>query len=222
MGRAARRRAASTGGGAASRDGSGEEARRTDVSDADLDKVGRMFERGNTAGALRRLDGIIRDSPDSPKPHWHKAMILVEMKKFKSAVDCCRLALKLDKNFGPAYGELGLIMRRTGRAAEAIPYFDRAIKIAKRDADGDGLTTIYNNKGSALMDMNRLKEAIRCFDKIIAMDPNHVRAHINKGSALILMECIEEGEKCWMAAAEIDPKLTFRLVKQIRAQIMQS
>ena len=189
------------------------------MSDADLEKADRMFGSGNSSGALRLLDDLIRDNPDSPEPHLHKAMILAEMEKFKSAMNCCKRAIKVDKDCGSAYGEMGLVLRRSGKPAKAISYYDRAIKIHERNENSVSLAIIYNNKGAALMDMRRMAESIRCYDKAIAINPNNIRAYVNKSTALAMMNRTEESEKCLAVAAKIDSKLTFQIVKQVHAKL---
>ena len=45
----------------------------------------------------------------------------------------------------------------------------------------------YNNKGFALKELNRLHEAIECFDKAIKLDSNFRVAEINKQNVLKLI-----------------------------------
>ena len=203
------------GGQSPSADGDG--IRRADVPH--IEKVERMFEQGNAAGALRQLDNMIRDSPNSPHMYLQKSMILTELKKFKAAADCCKQALQLDKNYGPAYGTLGLILRRNGKPAKAILYLNKAIKITKREGPSYSLFVLYNNKGAALSDMFKWEESVRWYDKAIDLDPSQVSTHINKYVSLLFMGRSEEAKKCLAVASKIDPELTLRLVVQINTQI---
>ena len=42
----------------------------------------------------------------------------------------------------------------------------------------------YLNKGNVLTDLTRFKEAIKCYNKAIELNPNHVLAYFNKDKAL--------------------------------------
>jgi tetratricopeptide (TPR) repeat protein len=44
-----------------------------------------------------------------------------------------------------------------------------------------GVSIAYNNRGKVLLDMGRLIEASKDFDKAIALDPSHYRAYYNRG-----------------------------------------
>ena len=120
------------------------------------------FKRGNEAGALQQLDDMIRDSPDSAILYFHKATILSELKKYKSAANCCRQALRIDKNCWHAYGEMGFILRRSRKPAKSILYFNKAIKLIG-EGSSDDLFILYNNKGAALADMRKWEEAVRWY-----------------------------------------------------------
>ncbi|MCE2507807.1 MAG: tetratricopeptide repeat protein [Nitrosopumilaceae archaeon] len=180
----------------------------------DLGMVVRMFERGNMAGALRRLDGIIGDRPDSSFLHVNKAMVLIEMDRLGEAEDCCRKALGLDENTDHAHEKMGLIMHMSGRSAGSLPYHDRAIDLCKRvkGANRD-LARVYSNKGAALAGMGSMDEAMRCFERSSRADPGYAIAHGNKGALLYQAGSIEDVAECFMAAKRLDPSFVLHLAK---------
>jgi tetratricopeptide (TPR) repeat protein len=53
------------------------------------------------------------------------------------------------------------------------------------------------------------KEAIKCFDKAVQIDPNNVLAWISKANALIEYGNGEEAKKCLDKASKIDSKYDF-------------
>lgn len=181
--------------------------------DADFAKVKRMLERGNMTGGLQHLNRLIRDNPDSSRLYAHKASVLAETGRLEEAEECCRKALKLDGNSGHACSEMGLILRRTGRPREAIPYYDRAIKIYKQGRDNVVLARVYSNKGTALMDMDMLEEARVCYDKSIKTNPNYVVGHANMGALLYRLDRIDDAVECFTAAKMLDPNFTLPIVK---------
>lgn len=177
----------------------------------DLGRVVRMFERNNMARALRYLDGIIRERPDSPFLYVNRATILIEMGRLAEAEDCCRKALGLDENADHAHEKMGLIMHMSGRSAGSLPYHDRVIELCKR-AKGVGrdLARLYSNKGAALESMDRLDEAMRCFEMSIRADPGYAIAYGNKGALLYGSGNMEGAAECFLAAKRLDPSFVLR------------
>ena len=179
----------------------------------DLGRVVRMFERNNMARALRYLDGIIRERPDSPFLYVNRATILIEMGRLAEAEDCCRKALGLDENADHAHEKMGLIMHMSGRSAGSLPYHDRAIELCKRAKGADrDLARLYSNKGAALENMDRLDEAMRCFEMSIRADPGYAIAYGNKGALLYRSGNMEDAAECFLAAKRLDPSFVLRFV----------
>ena len=181
----------------------------------DLARVVRMCDRGNMAGALRRLDGMIRDTPDSAFLYANKAAVLIEMGRLGEAEDCCRRALDLDGDADHVDEQMGLIMRRSGRPADSLPYHDRVIELCRR-AKGAGrdLARAYSNKGAALADMGRPGEAMRCFERSIRADPGYAVAHGNKGALLYQAGRMDDAAECFATARRLDPGFALKLVKE--------
>lgn len=183
-------------------------------SGVDLGRVVRMFERNNMARALRHLDGVIRDRPDSPFLYVNRATILIEMGRLGEAEDCCRKALGLDENADHAHEKMGLIMHMSGRSAGSLPYHDRAIKLCKRvKGVNRDLARLYSNKGAALENMDKLDEAMRCFEMSIRADPGYAIAYGNKGALLYRSGDLEDAAECFMAAKRLDPNFVLRFVR---------
>ena len=179
----------------------------------DLGRVVRMFERNNMARALRYLDVIIRERPDSPFLYVNRATILIEMGRLAEAEDSCRKALGLDENAGHAHEKMGLIMHMSGRSAGSLPYHDRAIELCKRvEVVGRDLARLYSNKGAALESMDRLDEAMRCFEMSIRADPGYAIAYGNKGALLYGSGNMEGAAECFLAAKRLDPSFVLRFV----------
>ena len=50
-----------------------------------------------------------------------------------------------------------------------------------------------------------MDEAIKCFEKVLEIDPNDARAWYNKGTTCIVIGRAEEAVTCLDKAVEIDP-----------------
>ena len=180
----------------------------------DFGRIVRMFVRGNTARALRRLDGLIRDSPDSPFLYVNKATVLIEMGRLEEAEDCCRKALEMDGNTDHAHEKLGLIMHMSGRSAGSLPYHDRAIDMCKRAGGSDrDLARAYSNKGAALAGTGSPDGAMICFERSIRADPGYAVAHGNMGALLYNAGDTEGAAECFMTAKRLDPGFAIQFAK---------
>jgi len=61
-------------------------------------------------------------------------------------------------------------------------------------------------KGTTLLKEGKYSEAIECFDKAIAIDPNYKEAWNGKGVTLLLQGNYSEAIECFDKAIAIDPK----------------
>jgi len=94
---------------------------------------------------------------------------------------------------------LGNLLFKNGRSAEAIPYFQKAYLRSKYDPK------LLNNLGSALLNTGRMAEAIDAFNLVLQRTPNHLNAHINLGIAYLSLGKLDEAEQHLRRALEIDP-----------------
>jgi len=83
---------------------------------------------------------------------------------------------------------------------KSLQYSDKAIEIKPQYGDA------WNNKGVALADLGRNKEAIAAYDKAIEIDPQSASAWYNKGNALADLGRNEEAIAAYDKAIEIDPQ----------------
>jgi protein O-mannosyl-transferase len=79
-----------------------------------------------------------------------------------------------------AYNNLAEALTNTGRAGEAIPLLERALKLRP------GFPEAENNLGDDLRLVGRAPEAIRHLQKALQLRPNFAEAHNNLGAALMM------------------------------------
>lgn len=63
-------------------------------------------------------------------------------------------------------------------------------------------------KGQSLLNLDKVEEAIACFDEILALEPKHAETLIKKGEALERMRRSEEAILCYDAAIAADGGMT--------------
>ncbi|MEO0226228.1 MAG: tetratricopeptide repeat protein, partial [candidate division WOR-3 bacterium] len=63
------------------------------------------------------------------------SIYLMYQKRFKESETLLRNIIKKDRNFAPAYNNLGNLYLRTGQVRKAIPYYNEAIKLDSTEGD---------------------------------------------------------------------------------------
>jgi len=81
---------------------------------------------------------------------------------------------------------------------------DQTIKVIRAEINRDDAKKHFD-EGDRLYDLGRYEEAIKEYDKALAIDPNYRDAHNNKGVALYLLGRHEEAIKEYDKALAIDP-----------------
>lgn len=107
----------------------------------------------------------------------------------------------LDKEelIGEIYFCRGTIHYMSGRGAEAIVHYDRAIELSPQCARA------YNNRGGARLILSEHDEAISDFDKAIDLDPAYVSAYHNRANAYLDSEQYAEAVADYTKAIELNP-----------------
>ena len=176
--------------------------------DPDILRMKELCERGDVMGAIRYVDDAIRRRPDSPLLYSHKAVIFADSGRLREAEACCRKAISLDAQCSHAYETMGVTMRRSGRPAEAMSYYNEAVRLYEPVGEPDRhLACIYSNMGTAMADMGRLEDSVRCYDESIKVDPRYAMAYRNKAGSLYKMGRTNEAKDCLAVAVALNPDL---------------
>jgi tetratricopeptide (TPR) repeat protein len=94
---------------------------------------------------------------------------------------------------------LGSTLRAAGRAAEAIPHLEQALRL-KPDYPG-----ALNNLGLALMDAGRTGEAAAAWQRLVRVQPGSAAGHCNLGNARRAEGRAGEAVAEYEAALRLDP-----------------
>ncbi|OJA03728.1 tetratricopeptide repeat protein, partial [Bathymodiolus thermophilus thioautotrophic gill symbiont] len=54
---------------------------------------------------------------------------------------------------------------------------------------------IYNRKGVFFIEQKRYDEAQQCFEKVLALNPNHTHAHSNIGQLFQEKQCFDKAQQ---------------------------
>lgn len=73
-----------------------------------------------------------------------------------------------------------------GKMGKSIEFFDNALNIDK------DYVSAWNDKGVALMELDKHQEALNCFEQVIRLEPGDNMAWYNRGYVLLILEEYQE------------------------------
>jgi len=156
----------------------------------------RVLRRFDEALVLfRRLEQRV---PDDPRIPADIGRCLSGLRRYDEAEQVLRRALANLDDANTRY-DLGLVLDRTGRPAEAISEYKLAL--ARNPTHRDAL----NNLGVTFARAGRLAEAAAQFERLVAADPANPDAHTNLGAILLSTGHPDRAAQEFGAALEIDP-----------------
>ncbi len=138
----------------------------------------RLVDGGRDAEAGRRLDAAIAERPDFAEAFALGGYILERAGKRDAALRFYQRALLLKRDLTPAWFNLGKLLLRDGRFAEALAALDAGLAIAPDDADA------HNTRSAALRSLWRVEEAAEAARAALRRRPNFPEAAVNLGTAL--------------------------------------
>ena len=110
-----------------------------------------------------------------------------------------------------AYNE-GTRLLNAGKPGEAVPYFDRAIRLNPRDVE------TYTNRGIAWREMGDLSGAITDFDKATELNPKYARAYGDRDITRLVQGKDAEARQDFARCFDLDPGMRTALIEKARAK----
>ena len=178
-----------------------------------LNLAGLLLQKGDTFQALDLLQAVCREQPGNPLVWKRLAQAHWQQGDPARAEECCRRALRLAPDDTETLGNLGLVLRQSGRLQEARDHLHSAIASHADDpglhlqlanlysAIGNGeqaenhylrtlelqpaLPEALNNLGLVYFNRGEIGRACDCFRKVPRNSPAHVDAATNLGMALL-------------------------------------
>jgi tetratricopeptide (TPR) repeat protein len=169
-----------------------------------LDRGVTLLQAGDIGGALQVYDQVLALEPDNFGAHLNIGSALRRQKQFVASCAATRMALALNPESSSAWGNLGNVLKDLGEYAEAIECHTRAVELcaksstksskgAKATAKPAAEIGAWNNLGVALRAAMRPREAVTCFDKVLALDPTHADARFDRALALLTLGNFKQG-----------------------------
>lgn len=201
-----------------------------DIEDACRCAINQMLQ-GKHAAATKAIEKLYRENPHNYMVHYAMATCLLHDNKISEAIDYLKKSIEINPLFGQAYYNLGVIYSKQGNICDATRYFKKAIELEKHDTEiyqeaCKALHLLENSVqelyGCSLDDYVRAGElyhmafehlnqrdfqgAIRLFERVLMVDPNHVQSYGNMGLAYAYLGKTDRALECFDKALTLDPE----------------
>ena len=167
--------------------------------DAKMHRIIELYETGRNEEAVRVAREVVAAQPKMNAGRELLAFVLQETDRVSEAIENLR-----GLPSSSARVQLALLLSESGKASEALAVIE---PLVKEKADPDAL----NAYGIALAQTGRTAEAIRQFERVLAIDPNNAPAHQNLGIAALSANDIAGAERQLLRALELNPRLPLAL-----------
>jgi tetratricopeptide (TPR) repeat protein len=147
-----------------------------------LQTIGELVERGAFRQALKVCDDALAHHASCAEFHDYRGLILCRLGRQAEALPCYDRAIHLDPELLPALlDKAELLAYYLGESEGAIALTDRVIRLGSHELDQ---AHAHYLKGIAYANLELHSEALACFDRSIALDPEYADAHCEKGVSL--------------------------------------
>ena len=155
--------------------------------------------------AKRYAEQAIEKDPNEPFARLVASWAAIFEKDLDRATSEVNTALRLNPNFALAYSNFGSIHNYSGRPLEAIPMFERAIRL-----DPAFRAQNLHFLGIAHLLAGKYETAAALLKERILLVPGTDFSRVFLASALGYLGEVDEARRIWRELKEINPKYSFR------------
>jgi len=156
-------------------------------------------QRGDSPRGAELIGRAIAINPTGATFHCNLADALRALGRLDDAERAARRAIELRADYPEALHNLGTILLRAKRPAEALAALDASLALSP-----DRALTLAA-RGDALRQLERVRDAIAAYRQAIACDPTAAGAHANLGLMLVHLGELEAGLEHCRRAVELKP-----------------
>lgn len=174
-----------------------------------------LHEQRKYQEALKVYDSIITNYPKDPYVYNNKASTLEELGRLREALQCAEKAIAIKPNESTFISNRTILKDKISEKADEL--YNKADKCYKNKEHNEALNFInqaldikttaeaFNYKGVILDEMKSYEEAVKYYDKSIAINPGRSYIYNNKGVSMLNLKRYEEALQCFNKALDIDP-----------------
>ena len=156
--------------------------RRSDAK-GDSDRYLRLayvqLDRRQTKEAIASAQQAISKYPENSEAHYFLGLIHMSQSEFKEASEQLKEAVRINPYYTDAHNSLGVVYREMKQYDKALQEFQTALK----DKNYATPEKVQLNLGNLYEDQNVMSEALRCYERAVAINPNYVLGYLGLGSA---------------------------------------
>ena len=130
-----------------------------------------LHQLGEYERAIDAYRASIADRPTA-EAHTFLGWSLSYLGRIDEAIAQCKIAIKLDPDFGNPYNDIGVYLLEQGQPGEAVPWLEQAIA-SKRYCC---YQFPHANLGRILLMQGKVEEAKRSFERALEYDPQYLPA----------------------------------------------
>lgn len=154
--------------------------------------------KGDLAGAVKACEKATGNGAGGETVDRRRGLLLSELGRPREAVKV--LASYRQGDDPETLNALGIALTDSGRAAEALPVFSRALEIDPSNSQA------YQNTGIALLKLDQPAEARKNLEQALALGKRHTRAWNALGVAWMRLNDPRKAIAAWQRCIEINPE----------------
>jgi len=131
-------------------------------------------------------------------------------RQYDKAIAECERAVSLDLNSADNFLRLGMVLNWAGRAEEAIPYIQNAIRLNPLPP-----ANYFVHLAVPYRDLGQYEKAIEASKKALQLDPNNQFAYIHMTVSYIRLGLTKEAQTAATQILTIDPKFSLERYARI-------
>jgi tetratricopeptide (TPR) repeat protein/peroxiredoxin len=162
-----------------------------------------FFQRGYFDQAEASFRLALRDNPSSAEALYGLGSVYLKQQKASEARESFERAIRLRASYPDtlpnAWNNLGLLATREGRTADAIPYFQEALRLSP-----DHLIAL-DNLGNAYRQQKQWDEARKVLERAVALGPHDPEANYSLGMVFAQMDDSDRAYEYLQRALKLRP-----------------
>lgn len=159
------------------------------------------IQAGDLAGGAVRLEQARDMTPELMPIYSALARVYFDLQRYDDSIAMANQYLTSDPGAGDVLGVLYLAYDHKGMTAEAEQTFE-----ALKGADTQHIARVMLEMGVASFNAGNMEQAKDLFERVLAIEPDHARAHYHLGLCLVSMGDSAKGKEMLTRFVELAPQ----------------